>query len=90
MGKFSTMEKRRRRERPGAVDELKQMRPQEKLLTLRIKKPSEGTFIDGWKSQIPSLKLGAQEYMKLICTASSKTSGALQAINKCTLMHFIN
>lgn len=47
MGKFSTMEKRRRRERPGAVYELKQMRPQEKLLTLRIKKPSEGTFIEG-------------------------------------------
>ena len=47
MGKFSIMEKRRP-ERPGAADELKQMRSQEKLLTLRIKKPSEGMFIEGW------------------------------------------
>ena len=46
MGKFSIMEKRRP-ERPGTADELKQMRSQEKLLTLRIKKPSEGMFIEG-------------------------------------------
>lgn len=33
---------------PGAVEQLKLMWPQEKLLTLRIKKPSEGMFIEGW------------------------------------------
>ena len=33
---------------PGAVEQLKLMWPQEKLLTLRIKKPLEGMFIEGW------------------------------------------
>lgn len=46
MGKFSTMEKRRRRERPGAVDELKQMRPQGKTVDFEDY-TSEGMFIEG-------------------------------------------
>lgn len=47
--------------------------------------------IKGWLQKPDSFfKAGAQEYMKLICTASSKTSSASQAIHKCTLMHFIN